>query len=152
MPSTEKGETTHRASPRKQPDASIILPCIPEGVQATPSLLGCIERLRYTDHDVSDTNKFPEFVQQVYMESLGTGPLGDPILQPKQWVTGLENTGILNLLEIPHFGWGKDVNNCIKQLLAVLHGGFLWLEEPVSIDVELISFITGLPSNGEKPT
>jgi hypothetical protein len=44
------------------------------------------------------------------------------------------------------------VNNCVKQLLAVLHGGFLWLDEPVSIDVELISFITGLPSNGEKPT
>jgi hypothetical protein len=84
------------------------------------------------------------------MESLGTGPLGDPILQPKQWVTGLENIGILNLLEIPHFRWGKDVNKCVKQLLSVLHGGFLWLEEPISIDVELISFIIGLPSNGEK--
>jgi hypothetical protein len=34
--------------------------------------------------------------------------------------------------------------------LSVLHGGFLWLEEPISIDVELISFIIGLPSNGEK--
>jgi len=53
------------------------------------------------------------------------------------------------LLEIPHFRWGKYVNNCVKKLLAVLHGGFLWLEEPVSIDVELISFITGLPSNCE---
>jgi hypothetical protein len=55
------------------------------------------------------------------------------------------------LLEIPHFRWGKYVNNCVKKLLAVLHGGFLWLEELVSIDVELISFITGMPSNGEKP-
>jgi hypothetical protein len=27
----------------------------------------------------------------------------------------------------------------------------LWLEEPVSIDIELIAFIIGLPSNGEKP-
>jgi hypothetical protein len=52
-------------------------------------------------------------------------------------------------LEIPHFGRGKDVNNCIKQLLAVLHVGFLWLDEPISIDVELISFITRFPSNGE---
>jgi hypothetical protein len=33
----------------------------------------------------------------------------------------------------------------------VLHGGFLWLNEPISIDVELILFITGLPSNGDKP-
>jgi hypothetical protein len=86
------------------------------------------------------------------MEILGTGPLGDPVLQPKQWVAGLVNTWILHLLEIPHFGRGKDMNNCVKQLLVVLHGGFLWMDKPVSIDVELISFITGLPSNGEKPT
>jgi hypothetical protein len=58
----------------------------------------------------------------------------------------------LNLLEFPTSEGGKDVNNCVKQLMAVLHGGFLWLEEPVSIDVELIAFITGLPSNGENPT
>jgi hypothetical protein len=96
--------------------------------------------------------KFPEFVQQVYMDSIGTSPFGDPMMQPKQWVTGLENTGILNLVEIPHFGRGKEVNNCVKQLMAVLHGGFLWMEEPVSIDVELIAFITGLPSMGESPT
>jgi hypothetical protein len=85
------------------------------------------------------------------MESLGTWPLGDPTLQPKQWETGLENKQILNCLEISHFRRGTYVNNCIKKLLVVLHGGFLWLEEPVSIDVEIIALITGLPSNGEKP-
>ena len=84
------------------------------------------------------------------MESLGIGPLGDPMLQPKQWVEGLVNTGILNLLDISHFDRRKDVNNCVNQLLEVLHGGFLWLDEPVSIDVKLISFITRMPSNGEK--
>jgi hypothetical protein len=67
-------------------------------------------------------------------------------------VAGLVNTGILNFSEIPHFGRRKDVNNCVKHLMAVLHGGFLWLDEPVSIDVELISFVTRLPSNGENPT
>jgi hypothetical protein len=120
-------------------------------VHATLSLLGCIERLIYIYHDVSDTNKFPEFAQHAYMESLGKGPLGDPILQPKKSASGLENTGILNFLEIPHFGLGKDVKNYVKKLLAALHGRFLWLEEPISIDVDLIAFITGLPSNGEKP-
>jgi hypothetical protein len=135
-----KGNNPFMRSPCKQPEASIVLPCIPEGVQATPGLLGCIEKLRYADHDVSDTRKFPEFAQQVYMEILGTGPLGDLVLQPKQWIAGLVNIGILNLLEIPHFGRGKDVNNCVKQLLAVLHGGFLWMDRSVSIDVELISF------------
>jgi hypothetical protein len=84
----------------------------------------------YSDHDVVDAGKFPEFCNRYTLTSIGTGPFGDPILQPKPWAVGLANTGILNLLEIPHFGRGKEVNNCVKQLMAVLHGGFLWLEEP----------------------
>jgi hypothetical protein len=56
------------------------------------------------------------------MESLCIGPFEDPMLQPKKWVVGLENKRVLNLLEIPHFRWGKYVKNCVKELLAVLHG------------------------------
>jgi hypothetical protein len=66
-------------------------------------------------------------------------------------VAGLENIGILNLVDIPHVGRVKEVNNCVNQLMGVLHGGFLWMEEHVSIDVELIAFITGLPSMGKSP-
>jgi len=65
-------------------------------------------------------------------------------LQPKKQVVGLVNTWILNLLEVPHLNREKYVNKCVKKLLVVLHGGFLWLDEPVSINVELISFIIGL--------
>jgi hypothetical protein len=61
------------------------------------------------------------------------------------------NTGILNLVDIPHFGKVKEVNNCIKQLMVVFHGSFLWMVEPISIDVELIVFITVLSSMGESP-
>jgi len=32
------------------------------------------------------------------------------------------------------------------------HGDYLWLEELVSIDVEIIDFITGIPSRWENPT
>jgi hypothetical protein len=35
--------------------------------------------------------------------------------------------------------------------MEVTHGGYLWLEQVVSIDVELIAYITGLPSRGEEP-
>jgi hypothetical protein len=95
---------------------------------------------------------FFEFSRKVYLDSVGTEPFDDPILQPKQWATGLANTRILNLLDIPHLGRGHDVNNCIKQLMEVTHGGYLWVEEPVSIYVELIAFIIGLPSLGESPS
>jgi hypothetical protein len=57
----------------------------------------------------------------------------------------------MNLLEIPHFGCEKDVDNCVKQLLALVHGGILWLERLVSIDVYLIANIIVLPTNGENP-
>jgi hypothetical protein len=47
---------------------------------------------------------------------------------------------------------GKDVNNCVKQLLEVVHGGILWMDRPVLIDVELIEKKKGMPIDGEKPT
>jgi hypothetical protein len=120
-------------------------------VQATPTLLVCVERLKYSDHNVVDARKLPEFAQQVYMDIIGTGPFGDPMMQPKQWAASLENTGILNLVDISHFGRVKEVNNCVNKLIAVLHGGFLWMEEPISIDMELITFIIGMSSMDKTP-
>jgi hypothetical protein len=84
---------------------------------------------------VTNMDKFPKFAKQDYLDSVGIGPFGDPIFQPKQWAARLANTGILNLLDIQHFGRGRDVNNCVKQLMEVTHGGYLWVEEPVSIDI-----------------
>jgi hypothetical protein len=57
----------------------------------------------------------------------------------------------MNLLEIPQFGREKDFIACIKQLLVRAHGGFLWMERPIPIDVDLISKIIGIPTNGMKP-
>jgi hypothetical protein len=57
----------------------------------------------------------------------------------------------MNLLEIPHFWRGKDVNACVKQLLVLVDGGILWMNRTISIDVDLIAQIIGLPTDGEKP-
>jgi hypothetical protein len=46
-------------SPCKKNDVSIVLHHIPKGVQATPTLLACTERLVHLDHDVADTIKLP---------------------------------------------------------------------------------------------
>jgi len=58
----------------------------------------------------------------------------------------------MTLLEIPHFGRGKDINNFVKQLLEVMKGGILWMDMKFSIDVDLIEKITGIPIDGEKPS
>jgi hypothetical protein len=59
--------------------------------------------------------------------------------------------GILGLLELPHFGRGHYTNNCVKQLMVVTHGGDIWLDKLVSIDIEIIVHITGMPSWGMDP-
>jgi hypothetical protein len=112
------------------------------------NLLGHAEKLRYSDHDVMDTDKFPEFAKKVHLETIGTGPFGEPINQPSQWAAGLAKARILGLLDILHFGRGLDVNKYVKQLMVVTHRGYLWLEHVVSIDMDLIAYIIGLPTQG----
>jgi hypothetical protein len=56
----------------------------------------------------------------------------------------------MNLLQIPHFGRGMDVNACVKRNFAHVHIGFLWMDKPVPIDVNLISNLTRLPIDGVK--
>jgi hypothetical protein len=58
------------------------------------------------------------------------------------WETRLKNLGIMNLLEIPHFGCSLEINSYVKLLLSYIHGGTLWLDPPISIDIALIVWIT----------
>jgi hypothetical protein len=52
----------------------------------------------------------------------------------------------MNLLDIPNFGWGKNVGLCVKKLVAWVHGGILWMDRPVQIYVALIANIIGFPT------
>jgi hypothetical protein len=150
-PLQQKDKIQIPRSPRKKPAAEIVLPRIPAGVQVGPELLGHVGKLKYSDHDVADEAKFPELAQRVFTQTTGTTRVGEPINQPYQWATGLEKMGILGLLDLPHFGRGQYATTCIKQLLAVTHGGDIWLDKPVPITVELIAQITGLPIRGMDP-
>jgi hypothetical protein len=67
------------------------------------------------------------------------------------WEIGIEKSGILNLLKIPHFGHSLEINVCVKLLLKYIHGGTLLLDPWVSIDTKLILWITRLQKVGEDP-
>jgi hypothetical protein len=73
------------------------------------------------------------------MQNIVVNQLGETISQPHQWAVGLDRTSILGLLKLPHFGRGQYATTCIKKLLAVMHGGDIWLDKPIPITVELIA-------------
>jgi hypothetical protein len=41
-------------------------------------MLGCVPKLKYVDHDVTEVEKFPELAQEVYMENRGSTSKGIP--------------------------------------------------------------------------
>ena len=71
-------------------------------------------------------------------------------MQP--WAAGLDNAGLLKVLDIPHFGRGIQVTIVAKQLLALVHDGYLWIgDQQIPIDATLINKITGLSMAGPDP-
>jgi hypothetical protein len=96
-------------SPHKQPVTKIILPCIPDGIRVESDLLGHIDKLKYSYHDVANIEKFPEFVKRVYLEIVGINLIGELIDQPLRWKKGLQKTWNIGLLYLPHFGRGRYV-------------------------------------------
>jgi hypothetical protein len=127
-------------------------PPIPEGVIVEGDMLGLIPALKYVDHDITDENKFPELVPNKFLKKYISSETHMIVIEPQVWATGLQKEGLLNLFDIPHFGWSQEINACVKMLLSCVHGGYMWLDRPVSIDTDLIVHITGLPSQGEDPS
>ena len=115
------------------------MPKIPKGVKTDNNMVRGVDRLKYSKHDVFDAINFPDLAAQSYLERRGEGPSGVPLLEPVQWILGLYNTDIMNLLDIPHFGHGKHINKCVKQLLARVHRGIFWMDRPVPINADLIA-------------
>ena len=62
-----------------------------------------IDKLKYNEHDVTYPKRFPLFSQEKYMTII-VQPRLPWFCEPQQWAKGLDNSGILNLLDIPHFG------------------------------------------------
>ena len=66
-------------------------------------------------------------------------------------MSGLDQSGLLGLVNMPHFGKLNESHACVKKILAYFHGGMLWLNMPIPITVYLIVSIKGLSKVGEDP-
>jgi hypothetical protein len=65
-----------------QEELTIVMPKIPDGVKVDDEMIGGVNNMKYSDHDVADTIKFLDLVQHNYMECKGEGPSGAPLLEP----------------------------------------------------------------------
>jgi hypothetical protein len=127
-------------------------PKIPPRVIVEGDMLGAVSSLRFVDHEFSDEKKFPDLASRKYLRTFIDLETTFIRVEPKTWETRLEKSRIMNLLQIPHFGRSNEINACVNMLLSCIHGRYLWMDRPMSIDSELIMQITGLSMVGEDPT
>jgi hypothetical protein len=70
---------------------------------------------------------------------------------PQPWTMDIVRSTILNVMKIPHFGRHHEVITCVKIFLSCFHGGYLWLDRHIIVNLVLIHRITGLSMQGPKP-
>lgn len=72
-------------------------------------------------------------------------------LETEEWVRGVEHSGLLNLLWVPHYHCIPINMICMCKLLTLVHDGCLWLGGPIPITNMLIHKIMHLPYKGANP-
>jgi hypothetical protein len=63
----------------------------------------------------------------------------------------LVQSTLLNVMKIMHFDRHQEVTACVKLLLASYHGGYLWLNRCITVDLALINRIIELSMQGPNP-
>jgi hypothetical protein len=79
------------------------------------------------------SRSFLELEREKYLCTKSVSGIGAILVETQMWETRLENSGILNLMEIPHFGRSLEINACVKLLLS-LHPWRNIVACPTSID------------------
>jgi hypothetical protein len=70
---------------------------------------------------------------------------------PQSWTQKLAQSTLLNVMKIPHLDRHQEVNAYVKLLLSCYHGGYLWLDHRITMDLTLINWITGHSMQGPDP-
>ena len=86
-------------------------------VDIIPALI----RLNFDNHKLL----LLKYVQDEPYESIHMTPGGSIQRIPKPWAIGLEKSGLLGFINMPHFGRLNEAHACVKQLLDCFHGGML---------------------------
>ena len=129
----------------------LILPPLDKRVKEDGNLWRNMHAVKFADYNLGDTKLYPQFRRDRYLTVQRNTRTQRDEFVPMEHVQHLVKPGLLNLLEIPHFGRGPEVNAVVRMLLSCVHGGYLWLSNRIDINVDLIHRITGLSKTGNDP-
>jgi hypothetical protein len=110
--------------------------------------LGLIPALNIRDFNLGDTKNYVMLTPHHYLMKM-TGK--NPKIVPQPWIKVIVRSMILNVMKIPHFGRHQEVNACVKLLLSCYHGGYLWLDRCITMDLAMIHLIIELSMQGPDP-
>lgn len=89
-------------------------PFLPDEIRFDGLPLGRVPSIKFKDWDLVDSKKFPQ--------------LSEDQLRPRKWLFCVEKAGLFNLRWIPHYHHAATTIFVIRQLLCLLHDGYLWFE------------------------
>jgi hypothetical protein len=104
--------------------------------------------LKFSEFNLGDRNVYSMLAPHKYL----TRKKGNNSkIIPQSWTHNLAQSTLLNVMKIPCFRRHQEVNACIKLLLSCYHGGYLWLNHCIIVDLTLINQITGMSMQGPDP-
>jgi hypothetical protein len=114
----------------------MIIAYLPKGVRAFFTEQTKLAALKFCDFNLGDRKAYSMLASHNYL-TMTKGKNSNII--PQQRTMNLAQSTLLNVMNMPHFGRHQEVNACVKLLLGSYHGGYLWLNQRMTIDLALIN-------------
>ncbi len=127
--------------------SSLQILLLPDGIVFEGTHLGRVPTMKFEDWDLVEWEKFPHLETRNLMKKSTEGVV--TMLEPRKWLRGVVKVELLHLLWVLHFHHAPITIFVIKQQLYLVHDGYLWLDEPIPITVDLIHRIFRLPCKGK---
>jgi hypothetical protein len=107
-----------------------------KGVRAVQDDQDKLVALNFNDFNLGDRKTYRMLAPHKFL----TKTKGrNPKIVPQSWTQNLAQSTLLNIMKIPHFGKHQEVNACVRLLLSCYHGGYLWLDRHITLDLTLIN-------------
>jgi hypothetical protein len=141
------GVVNHDNVPRDF-EYALVTAYLPKGIRVVRADQDKITALKFSDFNLRDRKVYNMLAPHKYLTR--TKGKNSKVI-PQAWTHNLAQSTLLNVMKIPHFGRHQEVNACVKMLLSCYHGGYLWLNHRITVDLTLINQITGLSMQGPDP-